>query len=666
VRVASCERPKAHLDPRLDICIFSLSVSQGLTLSLTRPQASKQIEALKLTRFEDTKLADIFSIRIASSAPPPVQASTSTITPQARAPDDTDHTHLTSSPRANAHKTPRKKPRFADSAPSPATETLSLSERDAASDHESDLDIMEDRGQLEASLNSQSSRPTHMDRDRRPGSQQDSKRKTRKPATDVSRRKQARARLEMPRTSLAADEESIAGSTLNAHESTAVAGDLDDAYAALDEAEDIWTSTTPASQPAAGVLLACVVCMSDPKSHKLDFPLVLVLFTSRSPCIHIAVPAGAAHALDVAQPASISQDPAFLAEMQRPLVYHELPPGPTTLTPINIAAPSHAPFFSVGGSRPPQPGGQVHMDATTQTMRQTIASMTKEDVALVSEVLSYRGPTSVALDWLPGALGAAFEATHAAPDTDQPHASGCARGEVFRTLSQTERMRHVAIKRGSVNSSAVEPLPRVGVEKKEESRATRAEQRRFRVAAEDLQNVDLVKYNQLKGRRKKLRFEPSMIHGWGLFTMEDIPAGEMVVEYVGELVRSIIADRREVGYTERGIGSSYLFRLADVGIVDATKCGGVGRFMNHSCNVSGALSHHVSIMCAYIDSLMCACPSTKPCALQVDLKAHRRRAAQLHRQDCVAAGCAENRCVLQGGYSARRRDHIRLQVPRRG
>lgn len=73
--------------------------------------------------------------------------------------------------------------------------------------------------------------------------------------------------------------------------------------------------------------------------------------------------------------------------------------------------------------------------------------------------------------------------------------------------------------------------------------------------------------------------------------MEAIGSDEMVIEYVGQSIRSIIADLREIQYEKIGIGSSYLFRIDMETIIDATKCGNLARFINHSCNVSlGALT----------------------------------------------------------------------------
>jgi SET domain-containing protein len=49
--------------------------------------------------------------------------------------------------------------------------------------------------------------------------------------------------------------------------------------------------------------------------------------------------------------------------------------------------------------------------------------------------------------------------------------------------------------------------------------------------------TDLLSFNQLKSRRKRLKFAKSKIHAWGLFSLEQIKANDMVVEYVGEIVR---------------------------------------------------------------------------------------------------------------------------------
>jgi histone-lysine N-methyltransferase SETD1 len=93
-------------------------------------------------------------------------------------------------------------------------------------------------------------------------------------------------------------------------------------------------------------------------------------------------------------------------------------------------------------------------------------------------------------------------------------------------------------------------------------------------------------FHCLQFRKKALKFAKSGIHDWGLFALEPIAEGEMVIEYVGTVVRQSIADLLEKKYEAMGIGSSYLFRIDHDTIIDATKCGNLARFINHSCNVS--------------------------------------------------------------------------------
>lgn len=86
---------------------------------------------------------------------------------------------------------------------------------------------------------------------------------------------------------------------------------------------------------------------------------------------------------------------------------------------------------------------------------------------------------------------------------------------------------------------------------------------------------DLFAFNQLRIRKKQLRFARSAIEGYGLYAMETIHAGEMVCEYVGEICRSAVADIREQRYLKQGIGSSYLFRIDGDMVCDATFRGSV-------------------------------------------------------------------------------------------
>lgn len=115
------------------------------------------------------------------------------------------------------------------------------------------------------------------------------------------------------------------------------------------------------------------------------------------------------------------------------------------------------------------------------------------------------------------------------------------------------------------------------------AREARSLQRRL-IACNDIH--EMFKFSQLKLRKKPLKFAKSDIHDWGLFALEQIAAEEFVIEYVGETIRQKVADHREKCYNAQGIGSSYMFRIDQDTIVDATKCGSLSRFINHSCDVS--------------------------------------------------------------------------------
>lgn len=123
------------------------------------------------------------------------------------------------------------------------------------------------------------------------------------------------------------------------------------------------------------------------------------------------------------------------------------------------------------------------------------------------------------------------------------------------------------------------------------SRMNRANNRRQAAGIEAQRQTleaqtDLLRFNALKSRKKQLKFSRSAIHDWGLYALEPIERGEMVIEYVGEVIRQQVADHREKRYERQGIGSSYLFRIDEEFVIDATKSGNIARFINHSCDPS--------------------------------------------------------------------------------
>uniref|UniRef100_A0A3Q3GX53 Histone-lysine N-methyltransferase n=1 Tax=Labrus bergylta TaxID=56723 RepID=A0A3Q3GX53_9LABR len=92
-----------------------------------------------------------------------------------------------------------------------------------------------------------------------------------------------------------------------------------------------------------------------------------------------------------------------------------------------------------------------------------------------------------------------------------------------------------------------------------------------------------VRFKQLKTTSKEtVGVFRSPIHGRGLFCKKTIDAGEMVIEYSGNVIRSVLTDKREKYYDGKGIGC-YMFRIDDYEVVDATVHGNAARFINHSC-----------------------------------------------------------------------------------
>lgn len=178
------------------------------------------------------------------------------------------------------------------------------------------------------------------------------------------------------------------------------------------------------------------------------------------------------------------------------------------------------------------------------------------------------------------------------PPLFRKHVTGSARTEGFYKISHAEKSAYVA--QYALRSTVTEEVPQVDAPQPQHvtsSRSNRANARRRAQGLEEINQVQRAvalskgetaaaelsfKFNQLQTRKKHLRFARSPIHDWGLYAMERISRGEMVIEYVGEIIRAQVADKREKAYERQGIGSSYLFRIDEDLVVDATKKGNLG------------------------------------------------------------------------------------------
>lgn len=189
-----------------------------------------------------------------------------------------------------------------------------------------------------------------------------------------------------------------------------------------------------------------------------------------------------------------------------------------------------------------------------------------------------------------------------------PNPSGCARTEGVKKILNSEKSKYLphhlkvqkareerqlraAKKDGKDAAAAAAEAAKLAAEKllaKGNSRANRVNNRRFVADLNDQkktlgQDSEVLRFNQLKKRKKPVKFARSAIHNWGLYAMENINKDDMIIEYVGEEIRQSISEIRENRYLKSGIGSSYLFRIDDSTVIDATKKGGIARFINHSC-----------------------------------------------------------------------------------
>ncbi|CAA0819888.1 Histone-lysine N-methyltransferase ATX2 [Striga hermonthica] len=93
------------------------------------------------------------------------------------------------------------------------------------------------------------------------------------------------------------------------------------------------------------------------------------------------------------------------------------------------------------------------------------------------------------------------------------------------------------------------------------------------------------KYNYMRDTfRKRLAIGKSGIHGFGVFTKVPHRAGDMVIEYIGEIIRAPVADRREHLIYNSLVGAgTYMFRIDDERVIDATRAGSIAHLINHSC-----------------------------------------------------------------------------------
>lgn len=81
---------------------------------------------------------------------------------------------------------------------------------------------------------------------------------------------------------------------------------------------------------------------------------------------------------------------------------------------------------------------------------------------------------------------------------------------------------------------------------------------------------------------RRLQTRRSGVHGKGVFATQDIPAGETLIEYVGEVISWKEALRRHP-HDPAQPNHTFYFHIDDKHVIDANVGGNASRWINHSC-----------------------------------------------------------------------------------
>ena len=84
-------------------------------------------------------------------------------------------------------------------------------------------------------------------------------------------------------------------------------------------------------------------------------------------------------------------------------------------------------------------------------------------------------------------------------------------------------------------------------------------------------------------RGRPFKMYQSKIHGRGVIATRDIPAGERLIEYVGDVITPREADER-YPWDEDKPHHTFLFSVNNRKIIDAAHHGNMARWINHSCD----------------------------------------------------------------------------------
>ena len=81
---------------------------------------------------------------------------------------------------------------------------------------------------------------------------------------------------------------------------------------------------------------------------------------------------------------------------------------------------------------------------------------------------------------------------------------------------------------------------------------------------------------------KRIEVRHSKVHGKGVFALTSIPAGEIIIEYTGEIIDWKEALRRHP-HDPKDPNHTFYFHINENHVIDALYGGNSSRWINHSC-----------------------------------------------------------------------------------
>jgi hypothetical protein len=107
------------------------------------------------------------------------------------------------------------------------------------------------------------------------------------------------------------------------------------------------------------------------------------------------------------------------------------------------------------------------------------------------------------------------------------------------------------------------------------------------MAAKEIDREAPALAQQSRGKRssgRRIQVRRSGVHGKGVFALQDIPAGETIIEYIGEIITWREADRRHPTNPDDPNHTFYFSIMDGKKVIDAAVGGNAARWINHACD----------------------------------------------------------------------------------